>query len=99
VVAHDESERTQADFSFTDVFVPIHTGPARLLGIIQVNRGEPLEADGAVEFPKGFSNPDFISDVISSGEQVRGVQAHAQAFRLANIFDDASNLFESVTET
>src|SRR5437773_12211934 len=81
------------------MFVPIYARSAPRLGIIQVNGGESVESDDAVEFPEHFSDSHFISDIISGRKHVRGIQAHAKTFWLVNALDDVRNLFERVAET
>src|SRR5437016_2440592 len=45
------------------------------------------------------SVPRFADDVVTGGENVRGVEANTKPLRLARVGDDVSDLFEGVAET
>src|SRR5207244_2089641 len=72
---------------------------ARGLRIVHVNRGETVETDYAIELAKRFLHPGLTSEVVARGEHVRSVETNAEAFRLARVFNDVGDLFETMPET
>ena len=64
-----------------------------------MNRDEAIEPNQAIELAKSLLNSGFGADVVTGGEDVRGIETDAKALRLVNIRDDVRNLFEMVTET
>ena len=98
-VAHNKAECVQTDLALSDVLVSIHPRTAHGFGIVHVNGGETVESDYAIEFAKCFLDPGFTPDVVTGGENVRGVETNTKSLRLAHILDDVSDLLESVAQT
>ena len=60
-IAHDEAKRFQSDLPFADVLVPIDARTARGFRVVQMKRGEPIEADDAIEIRETFSSSQLRS--------------------------------------
>ena len=58
-VAHDEAERIETDPAFADVLMSIYARAACGFGIVQVNTGQSIETDDAIEIAKGFADGCF----------------------------------------
>ena len=64
-----------------DVGVAVAVGAQRRLGVVEMQRPEPIDADDAIELVERRSQTGGGADVITGREQVAGVQAHAEALR------------------
>src|SRR6266516_6588611 len=97
-IAHDKSESIETDSAFADVFMPIYSRTAGGFGIVEVNRGKTIPPNHPIEFAKALSQRRFVPDVVTGGENMRGVEANTQAFRLAHAADDVCKLLEFVSQ-
>jgi len=75
-VTHDEAESVQTNSPFADVFVPVYSRTARGLGVIKVNGNQATPADHPIEFTVSLSHRRVGADVVTSSENVRGVEAN-----------------------
>jgi hypothetical protein len=57
-----------------DVFVAVDAGVKFFFGIVEMERGEQLNADGFVEFAEGSFVALPGSQIVASGEGVLGVE-------------------------
>ena len=84
---------------FADMLVPIDARAARRLRVVQMQRGEPLEPDDAIEFGEHLPRRSFGREIVAGLEDVRGIETDAEPFRLAHVLDDVRDLLEAVAET
>lgn len=98
-VAHDESKRIETDLTFADVLMSIHPRAARRFGIVHVDRGETIATNYAIECQKRSLNGGFAPDIITGGENVRGIETNAKSLGLADVLYNISDLFKAMTET
>ena len=78
--------------------MPIHSRTAGGFGIVEVNRGKTIPPNHPIEFAKGLSQRRFIPDVVTGGENVRGVEANTHTLGLADAADDVGKLLEFVSQ-
>ena len=64
-----------------------------------MNRGEAIATDDAIEFGEHFLHRDCISHIVTGCENMGGIEANADSFRLSHVRDDERDLFEGVTQT
>ncbi|HXO93104.1 MAG TPA: hypothetical protein VN825_03150, partial [Candidatus Acidoferrum sp.] len=98
--SHDETESFQTDPAFADVVMAIYSRTAACLRIVYVNcnKAIPRLRDDAIEFVKCFPHTRFAADLVTRGEEMRRVEAHAQPIRLAHVRDDVREMLESMTD-
>jgi hypothetical protein len=75
-ITHDEAERVETNAPFADVFVPVYSRTARGFGVIKVNGNQTIPADHPIEFTESLSHRRVAADVVTSRENVRGVEAN-----------------------
>src|SRR5206468_6612288 len=75
-ITQDEAERVQTNAPFADVFVPVYSRTARGFGVIKVNGNQAIPADHPIEFTESLSHRRVAPDVVTSRENVRGVEAN-----------------------
>ena len=97
-ITHDEAEGIKTNSAFADVFMSIHSRTARSFGIIKVNGDETIPTDHPIEFTKRFSDRRFAADVITRGENVRGIKANAESLGLAHAADDVREMLRFTSQ-
>src|SRR5206468_5467211 len=75
-VTHDEAESVQTNSPFADVFMPVYSRTARSFRVIKVNCNQAIPAYHLIEFTQSLSRRRVASDVVTSRENVRGVEAN-----------------------
>ena len=75
-ITHDEVERVQTNSAFADVLMSIHSRTTGRFRIVKMNRDKTIPPDHTIEFAKRFSQRRFVTDVVTSSENVRGVEAN-----------------------
>jgi hypothetical protein len=80
------------------VRVPIDARATRSLGIIEVNRREPVATNDTIEFMKCFLNRNLRANVVAGSRNVSGIEANAEPLGLAHIVNDVRDLLELMTE-
>src|SRR5262249_55881406 len=73
------AERFDAQTSPSDVLVAIDAAPAGLLRVIQGKHAKPIETDKAIEIAKRGRIAVVCAQVVSGGEQVTRIEAHADS--------------------
>src|SRR5205085_6862414 len=58
-----------------------------------------IQSDHAIEFAKRFLHSRFAADVVTSLEDVGGVEADTKPLQLAHVLDDRGEMLELVAET
>ena len=80
------------------MLVSIYSRTANCFGIVYVNRNETIATNNAIEFMKCFPHSGFAADLVTCGEQMRGVQAHAQTLRFAHVRDNVREMLEPMAD-
>src|SRR5207249_5215669 len=93
-VAHDEAESLKTDFAPADMFMSIYPRAASGFGIIDMHCNQTIAADEAIKFAKCFSTRRFVADVVTRGENMRGIETNTQPLRPAYAADDVSEVLE-----
>ena len=78
--------------------VSIYSRTAAGLRIVYVDRNEAIATDNAIELVKCFPYSRFAADVETGSEKMRGIEANAQAFRLAHVRDDMREMLKPMTD-
>src|SRR5437762_6179252 len=60
---------------------------------------ETVQPDHPIELAKGFPNRGFVADVVTGGEDVRGIETNAEPFRFTHVGDDGGEMLEAIAET
>src|SRR6202007_2166468 len=76
-MGEEAPKRFLADFSFADMFVTVDATGERNLGVVDVEDGDALEANNAVDEFEGRGEAGFALDVIARGEKMGRVEACA----------------------
>src|SRR5206468_10438375 len=97
-VAHDEAESLETDFAPADMFMSIYPRATSGFGIIDMHCNQTIAADEAIKFAKCFSNRRFVADVVTRGENMRGIEANTQSLRPAYADDDVGEVLEFVPQ-
>src|SRR5580704_3590621 len=84
----DAAKSFSADFALAYAFVAIDAAAQRNLGVIGVEHGDAIEADGAVDQVDRRGETSFALDVIARGEEMRGVETCG----CGNIFQACENV-------
>jgi len=71
--------------AFADVLMPIDARARCCLGIVQMNRGQPIAPNDAIEFGEHLSYRDCVCHIVTGCENVGGVEANADSFRLSRV--------------
>ena len=98
MVTHDKAESIQTNPAFANVFMSINARAACGFGIVEVNSNEPFPANHAIELAQRLSCRMFAADVVTRSEKMCGVKADTNAFWLAHIGDDESEMLEPMTD-
>ena len=77
-VVQQQAERFQSQTALSNVLVPVDTAATRLLRVVQVPHLQPVESDERLERVERRTVALFSAQVVARGEQMTGVQAHAQ---------------------
>src|ERR1700757_100146 len=96
--ANDFLERCDPNFPFSDVIVPINSRSQRRLGIVQVPGRQAIDANFSFELLEGPPKTFRGTNIIASGEQMRGVETNQQPLPITAGCDDASKLAKSVSQ-
>src|ERR1700722_380513 len=83
----DAAKGFSADFAFDYVFGAIDAAAERGFRIVDVEDRDAIEADGAVDQVDRRGETSFALDVVSRGEQMRGVETRSNG----NIFQACEN--------
>src|SRR6266700_7130558 len=86
--------KSVTDFTPADVLMSIYARGANGFGIVDMHCNETIPTDEAIKFAKCFSNRRFIADVVTRGENMRGIETNTQALWLAHAADDVSEVLE-----
>src|SRR5580704_3927611 len=70
----DAAKSVSADFALAYVFVAIDAAAQRNLGVVGVEDGDAIEADGAVDQVDRRGETSLALDIVARGEQMRGVE-------------------------
>ena len=87
-----------AELARADVRVPVAVGAERGLGVVEVQRADAPGAELAPGLGEHRAHPPRRADVIAAGEQVAGVQAHAQALAAAGGLQQRRELRQRAAE-
>ena len=80
-----------------DVVVAIDSAAQLLLGGVEVEDLDAIDADGDFDFLDEFG-VFSASKIIASGEEVGGIQANSQALGGFNQIDDRSQMFQAMAQ-
>src|SRR5262245_14158255 len=95
---HDLGKRSQTDFAFSDVFVPVHPGAKPRLGIIQMPRGKPLVTDEMIEISHHLPEPFRGGNIESGLKQMGGIEASEEALGEFRLLDDRRQMLKGMTQ-
>ena len=101
--ANRGSFRTRRNISsprcpFADVLVAIDAAAERGLRVVQVKPVQAVQSNHAIEPREHIAVTALARDVVPGGQQVAGVEPHADARRLVGQLQDARELLERVAE-
>src|SRR5262249_15650494 len=80
------------------MLVSIYSRTPSCLRIVSMNPNEPTATDDLIEFTKCFLHSWFATNLVTRGEQVCGIEAHAQPLWLAHVCNDVREMLESMTD-
>jgi len=93
-VVEEGTEGLEADLPLPDMLVPIQPRPEPLLGVVQVEGAEPVQANQPVEGLERGCEPFLAADIVAGREEVAGVEAEAEALGLPHPLQDPAQLLE-----
>ncbi len=64
-----------------------------------MQRHEMFQPDRAIEFRKHLARRSLGREVVTGRENVRGIEANAEALRFAHVGDDVGDMLESIAKT
>src|SRR5436190_10748132 len=97
-VVHDISEPFKADLPLTDVRMPVNARAEIGFRVVQVERYNLPNADKGSDLANGGLPSLFGADVVTCGEQMRGVEAYRQPFGFGQAIKDFGEVRHSVAE-
>src|SRR3990170_997202 len=97
-VVHEEREEVGPDPALADVLVPVEVAPEVPLGVVQVERPDPPQADRRVDPPEEVLVPVPRADVVPRCERVARVHAHPEAIRVGGRLNDVRELLAGVPQ-
>src|SRR5581483_3120163 len=87
-----------AEFALAYDRVVVLVGVERYCGVVGVQRAELRATDCAVELVDGLGQPLTGAHLIAGGEQVAGIQAHAEPLAAARRLQERRELLERAPE-
>src|SRR5262245_51594483 len=92
------AEAVASDFSLADVGVTIDTRAEAGFGVVEMERDDWIEADECLDFlDRGL--PTFcITNIVTRGKEVAGVDADCEAFRAVDAVVNGSDVAQLVAE-
>ena len=97
-VLQQPPKRLETDEALANVFMPIDSAAARLLGVVAVKNLESIESHEPVERFERFVVARRVGDVVPGGEQVTSVKADTDARRAIEMRQDGREVFKAITD-
>src|SRR5688572_26841190 len=97
-VVEQSPEWLEPETALADVLVPIDAAPARPPGVVQVEDFDPPQSDDRVELAKRRVVAIRSAQVVACGQQVTGIETHANAGRALQELDDPREMLEPMPE-
>jgi hypothetical protein len=88
----EEDAQLVAELSLADVLVSIPVRSECILGVVHMERAEPVEPDSLVELEEDCVENGFVGDVDSGDPQVAGVEADAESGMTVEAVEDDREL-------
>ena len=97
-IVDEKTERLQSHFAAANVSVAIHPASPRLATVIDVERTQAAQSNGAIESPHGRPILGGGCQRVAGREDVAGVETHTQTIRFRDQRENARQVLEAMAE-
>lgn len=98
VVIEEQTKAFQANLALADMLVPVNPAAAPFLGIIEMEEMDAVAANVPLQLGEGLHIPGSGAEVIPGGKDVAGIDADAELFSIAAVFEQPAQLLEAATQ-